>query len=225
MKTFRTLALLAVPLLIAAAAVGRGGHDYSTIPPAPAEVLAALSAKQPLTAAITAAQEATGGRAREASFGADGDVTVHTYSATEHVKVVVDGASGAVKSKQSASRFPGAPVRGEWTETSSGLKYYDLVVGTGETPAGPSTRVKVHYSGWLNDGTPFDSSVERGQPAVFGLSQVIAGWTEGVGSMKVGGKRKLIIPYPLAYKEAGRPPVIPPKALLVFDIELLEIVK
>ena len=80
----------------------------------------------------------------------------------------------------------------------------------------------VHYVGTLLDGTKFDSSVDRGQPAQFPLGGVIPGWTEGVGSMKIGGKRKLVIPYALAYGERGRGP-IPAKATLIFDVELLEI--
>jgi FKBP-type peptidyl-prolyl cis-trans isomerase len=99
----------------------------------------------------------------------------------------------------------------------------DLVEGTGAQPSGPSAKVKVHYTGYFNDGKVFDSSVSRGQPAEFPLGQVIKGWTEGVGSMKVGGKRKLVIPFQLAYGPEGRGP-IPPKATLFFDVELLEIV-
>lgn len=106
--------------------------------------------------------------------------------------------------------------------TDSGLVYVDIKQGEGASPS-PTDTVSVHYTGWLLDGTKFDSSVDRGQPSTFPLSGVIKGWTEGVGSMKVSGKRRLIIPYDLAYGEAGRPPTIPPAATLVFDVELLEI--
>ncbi len=121
----------------------------------------------------------------------------------------------------SGQQYPGDPVQGEPVQTASGLVYYDLVAGQGDSPAGKSSTVRVHYTGWLTDGTKFDSSVDRGQPISFRLDQVISGWTEGVGSMKVGGKRKLVIPYQLGYGAGGMPPVIPPKATLVFDVELL----
>ena len=120
--------------------------------------------------------------------------------------------------------YPGDAVDGAGTVTASGLKYYDMVVGDGPQPSGPATRVTVHYTGWLTDGTKFDSSVDRGRPSTFGLNGVIAGRTEGVGSMRVGGKRKLVIPPDLAYGSSGRPS-IPPNATLIFDIELLEIVE
>ena len=107
-----------------------------------------------------------------------------------------------------------------WTE--SGMAYIVLKDGDGPTPK-PTDRVKVHYTGWLLDGTKFDSSVDRGTPSTFGLNQVIKGWTEGVGLMKVGSKHKLVIPSNLAYGDRGRPPKIPPKSTLVFDIELLAI--
>ena len=105
--------------------------------------------------------------------------------------------------------------------TASGLTYIVLVEGEGEPPK-PEQVVKVHYTGWLLDGTKFDSSYDRGKPAQFLLRRVIKGWTEGVGLMKLGGKHKLIIPPELAYGSRGRPK-IPPNSVLVFDVELLEI--
>lgn len=105
--------------------------------------------------------------------------------------------------------------------TDSGLMIIEETVGDGEQPNSPSSNVTVHYTGWLVDGTKFDSSRDRGQPTSFPLKDVIAGWTEGVGSMKVGGKRWLIIPSNIAYGPAGRPPVIPGGATLIFEVELL----
>lgn len=111
---------------------------------------------------------------------------------------------------------------GEEIVTSSGLQYIDLVVGTGEVAKAGQT-VSVHYTGWLTNGTKFDSSVDRGQPFSFPLSagRVIKGWDEGVQGMKVGGKRKLTIPANLGYGPRGAGGVIPPNATLVFDVELL----
>ena len=139
--------------------------------------------------------------------------------------VTVSAVDGSVVSDTMSARLPGMVTEGTVVETGSGLSYIDLVEGTGKQPAGPQSVVKVHYTGYLVDGSKFDSSVDRGQPIDFPLGQVIKGWTEGVGSMKVGGKRKLIIPYKLAYGEQGRPPVIPPRAMLVFDVELLDVVR
>ena len=108
--------------------------------------------------------------------------------------------------------------------TESGLQYLDLVVGTGAA-ASPGATAVVHYTGWLEDGTKFDSSLDRGDPFQFviGEGMVIQGWDEGVASMKVGGKRELTIPSNLAYGDSGYAGVIPPGATLIFEIELLEL--
>ena len=109
-------------------------------------------------------------------------------------------------------------------KTASGLIYSEIKAGKGESPTKES-KVKVHYHGTLRDGTVFDSSVERKEPATFALNQVVPCWTEGVQLMKVGGKSKLVCPSDLAYKDRGAPPKIKPGAPLVFEVELLEIVK
>lgn len=112
----------------------------------------------------------------------------------------------------------------EEVTTSSGLKYIDMEVGTGESPS-RGQGVSVHYTGTLEDGTKFDSSVDRNKPFSFtiGVGRVIPGWDEGVATMQVGGKRRLIIPPDLGYGAHGAGGVIPPNATLIFDVELLEI--
>ena len=117
-----------------------------------------------------------------------------------------------------AAAAPGA------TKTESGLVITTLTPGTGATPTADDT-VQVHYHGTLIDGTVFDSSVQRGQPATFPLKGVIKCWTEGVQHIHIGGKSRLVCPPTLAYGERGAPPRIKPGATLVFEVELLEIVK
>ena len=106
--------------------------------------------------------------------------------------------------------------------TASGLQYKVLKEGTGKSPKATDT-VVCHYEGFLTDGTVFDSSVQRGEPAAFPLNGVIAGWTEGLQLMKEGGKTRFFIPYNLAYGEAGAAGAIPPYAALIFDVELIEV--
>jgi FKBP-type peptidyl-prolyl cis-trans isomerase FkpA len=118
--------------------------------------------------------------------------------------------------------FEEAGPGGKEVTTSSGLQYIDLIVGTGATAQAGQT-VTVHYTGWLENGKKFDSSVDRGQPFSFplGAGRVIKGWDEGVQGMKVGGKRKLIIPSNLGYGARGAGGVIPPNATLIFEVQLL----
>lgn len=108
-------------------------------------------------------------------------------------------------------------------KTPSGLQYFDIEPGRGPSPAA-GTKVTVHYTGWLMNKTKFDSSLDNGKPFQFtlGAREVIAGWDEGVASMRVGGKRRLVIPANLAYGQRGFPPVIPPNSTLVFDVQLLK---
>lgn len=106
--------------------------------------------------------------------------------------------------------------------TESGLQYSVIKEGTGKSPKATDT-VVCHYEGFLTNGTVFDSSIQRGEPATFPLNAVIAGWTEGLQLMKEGGKTRFFIPYNLAYGEAGAAGAIPPYAALIFDVELIEV--
>ena len=136
------------------------------------------------------------------------------YTLTHTPDVHLDYASPLLSPELRASLSP--------EKTTYSLDYVDTVIGTGPL-AQPGKFYTVHYTGYLTDGTKFDSSVDRGEPITFpyGQHRVIAGWDTGFEGMHIGGKRRLFIPYELAYGEAGRPPVIPAKAELVFDVEFI----
>jgi FKBP-type peptidyl-prolyl cis-trans isomerase FkpA/FKBP-type peptidyl-prolyl cis-trans isomerase FklB len=134
------------------------------------------------------------------------------------------GAAAEKEKKAGAGFLAKAAAEPGAKKTASGAIVKEIKAGTGPTPKATDT-VKVHYHGTLTDGTVFDSSVQRGQPATFPLSGVIKCWTEGVQEIKVGGKSKLVCPSDIAYGDRGSPPKIKPGATLVFEVELLEIVK
>ncbi|MEO1008826.1 MAG: FKBP-type peptidyl-prolyl cis-trans isomerase [Planctomycetota bacterium] len=111
---------------------------------------------------------------------------------------------------------------GERIEMTGGVVAEEIQVGDG-TECPPGATVKVHYTGTLEDGTKFDSSHDRGEPVEFPLGRLIQGWQVGIPGMKVGGTRRLEIPWSMGYGERGSPPSIPPRANLIFDIELLDV--
>lgn len=141
------------------------------------------------------------------------------------VIAAVIAAVGSAAGRDDANTYSPTRVEGNPKTTASGVQYWDIVVGTGPTAVAGKT-VGVHYTGWLANGTKFDSSVDRGKPIMFplGAGRVIRGWDEGIAGMKVGGKRQLRIPPQLGYgfRGAGK---VPPNAILIFDIQLLAVGK
>jgi FKBP-type peptidyl-prolyl cis-trans isomerase len=136
-----------------------------------------------------------------------------------------DSGCGKVSAAAKGDEANGPPVvDGDIVTTGSCLRYIDLEVGSGESPHAGDT-IAVHYTGYLEDGTRFASSLDSGAPLVFvlGTGDVIRGWDEGLATIQTGGKRRLIIPPELAYGAEGRPPTIPANATLIFDVELVEI--
>ena len=152
-------------------------------------------------------------------------VDMQTYGPKLQQMAQARGAAAAEKEKKAGDAYvqKAAKERGA-KKTASGAIVVAMKEGSGPSPKA-TDQVKVHYRGTLTDGTEFDSSIKRGQPASFPLNGVIKCWTEGLQQMKVGGKSRLVCPAATAYGDRGSPPVIPPGATLLFEVELLEIVK
>ena len=144
------------------------------------------------------------------------------FTAMEEKQKAAAAEQGKANAELGAAYLAENAKRGEVKVTASGLQYEVLEEGTGATPTA-NDRVTVHYTGKLIDGTVFDSSVERGEPATFGVTQVIPGWVEALQMMKVGAKWRLFIPSNLAYGPTGAGGVIGPNSTLIFDVELLKI--
>jgi peptidylprolyl isomerase len=138
-------------------------------------------------------------------------------------KAAKEAEKAAKKAAKDAEKADKKAEQDKTHTTPSGLQYIDLVEGTGPTPA-RGQRVSVHYTGWLKNGQKFDSSVDRGKPIQFtlGTGQVIKGWDEGLATMKVGGKRKLIIPPEIGYGDRDVGP-IPANSVLIFEVELIAV--
>ena len=148
---------------------------------------------------------------------------VQNYFAQQEQKLQAERAEKGKAAKEEGEKYliENAKKEGIIT-TASGLQYKVLKEGPGKQPKA-TDKVRCHYEGFLIDGTVFDSSVQRGEPAVFPLDGVIVGWTEGLQLMREGGKYRFFIPYKLGYGESGAGQSIPPFATLVFDVELLEV--
>lgn len=149
---------------------------------------------------------------------------VQDYFRQQEEKLNAEREEKGKQAKADGERFLSENAKKEGVVTTkSGLQYTVLREGTGRQPKATDS-VRCHYEGFLIDGTVFDSSIQRGEPATFGLQQVIAGWTEGLQLMKEGAKYRFFIPYLLGYGPSGAGQSIPPYATLIFDVELLNVV-
>ena len=149
---------------------------------------------------------------------------VQDYFAKQEEKINAQRAEQGKAQKEAGEKYLAENAKKEGVVTTkSGLQYKVLQEGKGKQPTAKDT-VKCHYEGFLIDGTVFDSSVQRGEPATFPLQQVIAGWTEGLQLMKEGAKYRFFIPYRLGYGEGGAGASIPPFATLIFDVELIQVI-
>ena len=154
----------------------------------------------------------------------DAQTIVQEYFRKQEEKINAERASQGKVHKEAGEKYLAENAKKEGVITlPSGLQYQVLKEGNGKKPSAKDT-VMCHYEGFLIDGTVFDSSIQRGEPATFPLQQVIAGWTEGLQLMQEGAKYRFFIPYRLAYGEGGAGNSIPPFAALIFDVELIQVV-
>ena len=161
-------------------------------------------------------------RPRIASASGAPAVAAHSRK-NSNTKIIVIVLIVAVAAAAIAYLMVNRSEAGNEVTTASGMKYVDLKVGDGASPA-IGQKVKVHYIGWLANGREFNNSYKGGAPAEFKLGDgLIPGWNEALQSMKVGGKRRIILPPALAYGPTGKPPTIPPNETLTFEIELLDV--
>lgn len=154
---------------------------------------------------------------------AEAQTIVQDYFRQQEQRINAERAEKGKALREAGEKYLADNAKKEGVKTTkSGLQYLVLKEGTGRQPKATDS-VKCHYEGFLTDGTLFDSSIQRGEPATFGLQQVIAGWTEGLQLMKEGAKYRFFIPYMLGYGESGAGASIPPYAALIFDVELIEV--
>lgn len=148
---------------------------------------------------------------------------VQSYFAEQEKKLQAERAENGKAAREAGEKYLAENAKKDSVVTlASGLQYQVIKEGEGRQPKATDS-VKCHYEGFLVDGTLFDSSIQRGEPAVFGLQQVIAGWTEGLQLMKEGAKYRFFIPYMLGYGESGAGQSIPPYSALIFDVELIKV--
>ncbi len=217
---------LIVTLVVAAVATGARAQEAKTDDEKTLYAIGVVVAKQLEVFSLSPAEfEVVRRGLTDAATGKKPAVDLDAYQQKINQLAQARMKVAAEKQKEKSKEFLDKAAKQKGAQkTASGLVYESIKEGTGASPKETDT-VKVHYTGSLIDGKVFDSSVKRGQPAEFPLNQVIKCWTEGVQKMKVGGKAKLICPASIAYGEEGRPPTIPGGAALVFDVELLDIVK
>jgi len=223
---FKAFALSAVLVLTAVAVSGAAGPELKTDDQKTLYALGLVISQNLASFNLSAADlEPVLAGVSDGVLKKEYKVDVQTYAPKiSQLQASRAGASAAVEKKAGQAFLEKAAAEKGATRTPSGLIITTIKPGTGPSPKA-TDKVKVHYHGTLTDGTVFDSSVQRGEPITLPLNGVIKCWTEGVQLMKVGGKSKLVCPSDIAYGDQGRPPQIKPGATLVFEVELLDIVK